>query len=135
MADLTVKRNDWGEVSPLRAQLFEAEVDEDGDVVTGDGGKPVMIPMDLTDAEAVHFFFAPKAGEPATKSGAMTFVDRPTGRVSYPWKGPEDEGGADLANAGTFKLEFEVTWKSKAGETGVPTEGWYELKVEEDLGP
>jgi hypothetical protein len=135
MADLVVKRNDWGEVSPLRVQLFEAEVDGNGDVVLGEDDKPVMIPMDLTNAEVVHFYFAPKAGDPPTKSGAMTFVDKPTGRLSYPWKGPEAEGGADLAAAGTFKLEFEVTLKESGGVVSVPTEGWYELKVEEDLGP
>jgi hypothetical protein len=134
MADVTLKRNDWGEVQPFRAKLFAPEVDEEGEVVLV-GGKPVMVAMDLTDAESVHIFLAAKPGDPPTKTGAMTFVDRPTGRVSYAWKGPEAEGGADLAAAGTFKLEFEVVWKSGKGATSVPTEGWYELKVEEDLGP
>jgi hypothetical protein len=135
MADVTLKRNDWGDVQPLRAQLFAPEVDEDGEVVLGEDSKPVMVPMNLTDAESVHMYITAKLGDPPTKTGAMTFVDRPTGKVSYAWKGPEGETDADLSTAGTFKFEFEVTWKAGAGVTTVPTIRQYELKVEEDAGP
>jgi hypothetical protein len=81
-------------------------------------------PVDLTAATTAKFTM--KTGSTiAVNKGAMTFVDKPTGVVEYPW------GATDTAASGDYNVEVEVDW---GGETqSFPSTGYFSVKISDDL--
>lgn len=86
------------------------------------------VPLDLTAATAVKMI-ARSAGAASPKvDAAMTVVAPATsGVVRYDW------GLTDTDTAGTYRLEFEVTWNTGKKQT-IPNYGYDELVIAEDLG-
>lgn len=117
-ADLTIKRNDTREA--LRATLESL----------GKDGKWKAI--DLTAAEAIHLYlYTAKTEEGKTrhvKTGAVTITDAEAGEIEYQWEAD------DLAKAGTYQAEFEITWEGGGTQT-VPNDSYYTIEVIVDLGP
>ena len=85
------------------------------------------VPLDLSAATSVRLIVkAP--GATAIVNAAMTIVSPPTsGAVSYQWL------DADVLVAGTYEMEFEVTWNTGRKRT-IPTPGKDQLVIEQDLG-
>jgi hypothetical protein len=106
MADRTFKQHD------LWPPLVTVLEDDDG-------------PIDLTNAASVKVLM--KSG--ATRvSGRCTIAGDPTtGIVTYQWVSP------DTDVAGTYDVEFEITWPSSRPET-VPNSGYKSVVIEPDLG-
>jgi uncharacterized protein YfaS (alpha-2-macroglobulin family) len=68
------------------------------------------------------------ASSGALLDAAMTVVAPATsGVVRYDW------GLTDTDTAGTYRLEFEVTWNTGKKQT-IPNYGYDELVIAEDLG-
>lgn len=131
-ADFIIKRNDWGPSQPLRARLRQAKVDpETGQIETDEKGDPVLEPIDLTDAKAIHLLI--RSDEVLVKSGPMFRTDAKTGAVEYEFVPGDEKVPADLAQEGTYRLEFEITWAGGGGVQTVPNFGYYTLEVVEDL--
>lgn len=125
MADLTLKRNDTREA--LRATLEQLDREE-----WEASGKESFAPIDLTEAEDVRLFLYTTATEEGkerrVKTGTVDVVEAAEGKVEYQWEAD------DLAKAGSYSMEFEITWSDGTVQT-VPNEGYYSLVIEEDLGP
>jgi hypothetical protein len=132
-ADFTIKRNDWGEVQPMRVRLKALAVNpETGEVEKDEGGNPIYKPIDLTNAEAVHIFLRLDENPPV-KTGVMTIADAAAGLVEYTFEPQEGADPADTSTSGLYNTEFKITWKEGKGLTTVPTVGFYTTDVEKDL--
>lgn len=145
-ADFTIKQNDWGEREPLRATLEQLKVDPVTGLPELDAEENEQWePIDLTGATVRILLKSQKTIEgefrllktsPVTGWAAAALGA--DGKVEYRFeKAGEGEGTeADLAFAGTFNMEFEITGPNSAGKKGVqsvPEAGYYTLKVEADL--
>lgn len=116
MADAYVKQGDtWpalGEVNPIILQA---------------GPPGSEVPINLTGATIK--FLARKIDAPGTIIvGDCDIVSTPTlGQVKYQWE------VGDTAVPGDYQFEFQITFGD--GRVGTaPTEGYYELKITDDVG-
>lgn len=105
MADYTIKRNDT-------APAIEVTL------------KDANGPIDLTNAKAIHIYL--KSASLLVKTSTMTVVDAEAGEVKYVWQ------KEDLKEAGTYDMEFEITWEDDTVTT-IPSTGYNSLEVEADL--
>lgn len=113
MADFTIKQNDtW---PPLTATL------------KGKGGAAI----DLTEASQVRILL--KSDTVTVKTGPVDITNASLGEISYEWEGASGEEPADTAVAGTYKMEFEITWALGKVQS-VPNDSYKELEIVEDLG-
>lgn len=113
----TIKR---GDLLPLyRAQLTYTDPET-----------AVVTPVDLTGAASVKFIMSAVTppGGIAKVSAAAAFVDRPTGIVEYTWI------AADTNLAGSYNVEFEVTWTTGTKPQTFPAAGYLSCDVVADLG-
>jgi hypothetical protein len=109
MADYVVKRHDT--FPALKATLS----DENG-------------PINLTSATRVKFIAASTTtSTPLVIEGECTIEEATGGVVAYPW------AVGDLATAGTYNVEFQITWAG-GGIESVPNTGYKTMLVEVDLG-
>lgn len=94
----------------------------------------VLEPIDLSGAESVHLYIAmdDAVGGGVVKTAALTFVDKPTGKVSYTPENPEGGDPADLAVPGDGKVEIEIIW-SPTKKQSIPKQGYYTIHVEPEL--
>ncbi len=126
--DIVVKRNDWGQLIPIRVRLKALAVNkETGEAEVDESGKPKYVPIDLTNAEVVHIYMLGKGlGEEGKdlliKTGPMTFVSKSEALLEYDFEKAEGKDPADTAVAGTYEVEFEITLKEGKGITTVPNE-------------
>lgn len=89
---------------------------------TGDTWPPLEVslldagqPVDLTNATAIKIHVAPAPPATITINAAMEVYGTPTdGVVRYVW------AAGDLNQAGTFRLEVEVTWATGEIQTFPP---------------
>ena len=103
--DLTLKQHDT--YPPLRATLSAS-----------DG------PIDLTTATQVKVILRTDA---VILTGVCTIENAPLGVVRYDW------AVGDLAVAGDYDGEFEITWNTGRIET-VPNDDYILFRVKADLG-
>lgn len=100
---------------------------------TGDTWPPIVLtvlngdgtPVDLTAATAIKLHSKPPTDAPVINV-AMTPVDLPNGRVQYEW------GSTDLAVAGQYNDEVEVTWGNGKIQT-FPADGTIKHTVTEQI--
>jgi hypothetical protein len=86
------------------------------------------VPLDLTAATSVKMIAKGFGATTPKIDAAMTVVAPATGGVvRYDWL------AADTDTAGTYRLEFEVTWNTGKKQT-IPNHGYDELVIAEDLG-
>lgn len=117
-ADIEYKQNDTWPPTPMTLEAPNAET-------------AVMEPIDLSGAEAVHLLIAmdDAPGGGVVKTAPLTFVDKPTGKVSYTPENPAGEDPADLAVTGDGKVEIEIIW-SPTKKQSIPKSGYYTIHVE-----
>lgn len=99
-------------------------------VKTGDTHPPITATLtdsagavDLTTADSVRFVM--KSGATVVE-GACTVTNAVAGEVEYDW------AAGDTDVAGTYEVEFEVTWNVGEIET-FPNDGYKEIELLADL--
>lgn len=101
-----IKRND-------RRPRFRVQLTSNGD------------PVDLTAAASAKFTM--KSGSTLkVNKGTMTFVDRATGVVEYPWI------ATDTDTSGSYTAEVEIDWGSSEWQT-FPSSGYFAVTITDDL--
>jgi hypothetical protein len=85
-------------------------------------------PVNLSAATGVRFLMR-KSGSSTGIAATMIVENQTTatGWVHRAW------GTTDLATAGDYRAEVEVTWSDSTVQT-FPADGWVDITVEEDLG-
>lgn len=133
-ADFTIKQNDFGAREPLRARLTQLKVDpETGEPELDGEGNEQFVPIDLTGC-TVRICLESEGAR--VKTSPMTIVGAATdGVVEYAFEKGAGAEPADLAVAGDYEMEFEITGAGGASVQSVPNEGYLLLRVEADKGP
>jgi hypothetical protein len=141
--DFIIKRNDFGDLEPLKAKLERLKVDQETGEPEVDGeGNEVYEPVDLTGCTVRVLLESRVAidGEirkiktsPATGLNGEALDN--TGWIEYHFEPAGEADPVDLAYAGDFDMEFEITGPEDKALATVPNSGYYYLKVEADKGP
>jgi hypothetical protein len=77
--------------------------------------------INLTGAEHVEFFMKTETHE---LKGLCTVLSATGGEVQYEWK------AGDTAIAGTYQVEFKITWTTGKTVQSVPNEGYGALVIQ-----
>lgn len=124
--DLTRKARDtW----PIYAHLEQAQVDDEtGELVLDSLGKPIWGPIDLSDAQVIHFWM--RSDVQAIRTGPVEIIGDPTkGIVMYPPQGPDD-----TKDPADYRTEWEITRLDGTVET-IANDHYGTIRILADLDP
>lgn len=93
-------------------------------ILRQNAGKTVI---DLTLATEVRFLMKPHAGGPGPTVSAVLVIEDVAGKVRW------DPVIGNVAVAGLFDAEFQITWQDSRTET-VPSDGYEVVQIRADLG-
>ncbi len=89
-------------------------------------GQAAQTPINLTNATAVKFIMRAVGSVTPKINAAMSIQSATSGTCRYIWT------AGDSADAGSFNVEFEITWNDGGVET-VPNSGYLSVVIEDDL--